>query len=150
MPIFMMEDASVSIREIKKIGEKEKKTKTRELVLNILTIIFSVIPFVGEAAAALGGVARLASVALIIGEAGNAALSIVDIVNNPASAPFAILGMLVGAAGIRGGKVSSRDAFKQAAGARTALTDDAMKAFSAEFRAKDAMIQKIVKSCGFA
>ncbi|RGP63235.1 killer toxin alpha beta [Fusarium longipes] len=150
MPIFMLEDASDNIREIKKIGEKEKKTKTRELVLNILSIVFAVIPFVGEAAVALGGVARIASVALIIGEAGNAALSIVDIVANPQSAPFAILGMLVGAAGLKGGKVSSREAFKTAAGARNALDDNAMKAFSAEFRAKDASIQKIIKSCGFA
>ncbi|KAM0350985.1 hypothetical protein ACHAPU_002763 [Fusarium lateritium] len=149
MPIFMMQDASESIKEINKIGEEMKKTHTRNLVLNILTIIFSVIPFAGMAAQAIGGAARIATAALIIGEPSNAALSIVEIVENPESAPFAILGLLIGAAGLRGGKVSARSAFKQAADARKALSADVMKAFSPEFRAKDKLVQNIIKSCGF-
>ncbi|KAF5664957.1 killer toxin alpha beta [Fusarium heterosporum] len=149
MPIFMMQDASESIKEIKEIGEEMKKTHTRNLVLDILTIVFAVIPFAGQAAQAIGGAARIATAALIIGEAGNAALSIVEIVENPESAPFAILGMLIGAAGLRGGKVTARDAFEQAADARRALSADAMKAFSPEFREKDKLVQSIVKSCGF-
>lgn len=149
MPIFMMQDASESIKEIKKIGEDMKKTHTRNLVLNILTIVFAVIPFAGLAATALGGAARIATAALIVGEAGNAAISIVDIIDNPESAPFAVLGMLIGAAGLRGGKVSARSAFKQAADARRALGSGEMKAFSAEFRQKDGWVQAIVKSCNF-
>ncbi|KAM5353884.1 hypothetical protein ACJ41O_000534 [Fusarium nematophilum] len=149
MPIFMMQDASESIKEIKKIGEDMKKTHTRNLVLNILTVVFAVIPFAGLAAQAIGGAARIATAALIIGEAGNAALSIVEIVENPESAPFAILGLLIGGAGLRGGKLGARSAFKQAADARRALSADAMKAFSQEFRDKDKLVQTIIKSCGF-
>ncbi|KAJ4250226.1 hypothetical protein NW762_012041 [Fusarium torreyae] len=148
MPIFMLQDASKSIAEIKEIGEEMKETHTRDLVLNILSIIFAVIPFAGLAASAIGGAARIASVALIVGEAGNAAISIVEIVDNPESAPFAILGMLIGAAGIRGG-MSPRSAFKEAANARRALTSNEMKAFSPTFRDKDALVQNIVKSCNF-
>ncbi|KAM0306917.1 hypothetical protein ACHAPM_001495 [Fusarium culmorum] len=86
IPIFMMQDASKSISEIKKIGIEMKKTHTRELVLNILRIVFAVIPFVGLATFALGVASRLATVALIVGEAGNASISIVEIVDNPATA----------------------------------------------------------------
>ncbi|GKU05305.1 unnamed protein product [Fusarium langsethiae] len=149
MPIFMMQDASESIKEIKKIGEDMKKTHTRDLILNILTIVFAVIPFAGMAATALGGAARIATAALIIGEAGNAAISIVEIVDNPESAPFAILGMLIGAAGLKGGKVSSRSAFKQSADARRSLSLSDMKAFPPAFREKDGFVQAIVKSCNF-
>ncbi|KAF4964635.1 hypothetical protein FSARC_7461 [Fusarium sarcochroum] len=149
MPIFMMQDASESIKEIKKIGEKMKETHTRNLVLSILSIVFAVIPFAGMAATALGGVARIASAALIVGEAGNAAISIVEIVDNPESAPFAILGMLIGAAGLRGGKVSPRSTFKQAVDARRALSSSDMKAFSPEFRAKNKLVDTVVKSCNF-
>lgn len=148
MPIFMMQDASKSIAEIKQIGEEMKETHTRDLVLNILSIIFAVIPFAGLAASALGGAARLASVALIVGEGGNAAISIAQIVDNPESAPFAILGMLIGATGLRGG-MSPRAAFKEAADARRALSSKQMQAFSPEFRDKDALVQGIVKSCNF-
>ncbi|CAG1996158.1 unnamed protein product [Fusarium graminearum] len=148
MPIFMMQDASDSIREIKEIGEDMKKTHTRNLVLNILTIIFAIIPFAGMAATALGGAARIATAALIVGEAGNAAISIVEIVNNPESAPFAILGMLIGAAGLRGG-TPSRSAFKEAANARRALSSKEMMAFSPQFREKDKLVQSIIKSCNF-
>ncbi|ETS85222.1 hypothetical protein PFICI_03247 [Pestalotiopsis fici W106-1] len=142
MPIFMMQ----SIKDIKEIGEEMKETHTRELVLNILTIVFAVIPFAGQAVTALGGAARIASAALIIGEAGNAAISIVDIVKNPDSAPFAILGMLIGAAGLKGGK-PPRGAFKDAADARRALSANDMKAFSDEFCRKDGLVQNVIKSC---
>ncbi|KAI8235446.1 Killer toxin subunits alpha/beta [Colletotrichum sp. SAR 10_96] len=146
MPLLMMQDASNSIKEIKDIGKEQKETKTRELVLGILSIVFAVIPFAGQAASALGGAARLASMALIIGEAGNAAISIVDIVKDPNSAPFAILGMLVGAAGMRGGK-PPREAFAEAGKARRALTPKMMESFSPEFRRKDGLVQNVVKTC---
>ncbi|ENH66898.1 Killer toxin subunits alpha/beta [Fusarium oxysporum f. sp. cubense race 1] len=140
MPVFMLEDAIKSINSVKEIGEKQKETKTRELVLGILSIVFAVIPFAGTAASALGGAAMIARAALIIGEAGSAALSIVD---DPASAPFAILGMLIGSKGVK--VKGPRKAFKDAADARRALKGDKLEAFSPEFRRKDAIVQDLVK-----
>ncbi|EMT66128.1 Killer toxin subunits alpha/beta [Fusarium odoratissimum] len=143
MPVFMLEDAIKSIKSVKEIGEKQKETKTRELVLSILSIVFAVIPFAGTAASALGGAAMIARAALIIGEAGSAALSIVDIVDDPASAPFSILGMLIGSKGVK--VKGPRKAFKDAADARRALKGDKLEAFSPEFRRKDAIVQALVK-----
>ncbi|OBS25972.1 hypothetical protein FPOA_06504 [Fusarium poae] len=148
MPIFMMQDASKSIKEMKEIGEDMKETHTRNLIINILTIVFAVIPFAGWAATALGGAARIATAALIVGEAGNLAISIVEVVDNPSSAPFAILGMLIGAAGLRGGMAPAK-AFKNAADARRALSANDMMAFSQQFRDKDKLVQNIIKSCAF-
>ncbi|KAL9572597.1 hypothetical protein ACKAV7_003430 [Fusarium commune] len=143
MPVFMLEDAIKSIKSVKEIGEKQKETKTRELVLSILSIVFAVIPFAGTAASTLGGAAMIARAALIIGEAGSAALSIVDIVDDPASAPFAILGILIGSKGVK--VKGPRKAFKDAADARRALKGDKLEAFSPEFRRKDAIVQDLVK-----
>ncbi|KAH7128640.1 hypothetical protein B0J11DRAFT_431313 [Dendryphion nanum] len=146
MPLFMLQDASVSIKEIKEIGEEQKKQKTQALVMMILTIVFAVIPFAGVAAQALGGAVRIAQAALIIGEAGNAALTIVEIVKDPLSAPFAILGMLLGAGGIRA--KGPRQAFGDAASARRALdSGDKIKLFSAEFQRKDKLVQNIKNAC---
>ncbi|KAI0538565.1 hypothetical protein GGR58DRAFT_512988 [Xylaria digitata] len=146
LPVFMLQDASENIKAIKKIGEEQKESHTRDLILGILSIVFAIIPFVGEAAVALGGAARIASVAFIIGEGGNAVLSIVDIVDNPESAPFAILGLLVGAAGLKAGK-PPKAVFKNAADARRALDAGALTKFSDEFQRKDRLVQNIVKTC---
>ncbi|KAM6509638.1 hypothetical protein FALCPG4_017287 [Fusarium falciforme] len=143
MPVFMLEDAIESIKTVKEIGEKQKETKTKELVMNILTIVFAVIPFVGQAASALGGAAVIARAALIVGEAGNAALSIVEIVDDPLSAPFAILGMLIGAGGIK--TKGPRKAFNDAAEARRALDAGKLKLFSPAFRRKDEAVQNLLK-----
>ncbi|KAH7080580.1 hypothetical protein BKA63DRAFT_591192 [Paraphoma chrysanthemicola] len=146
MPLFMLQDASESIKNIKEIGEEQKETKTRNLVIMILSIVFAVIPFAGAAASALGGAARIAQTALIVGEAGNVALTIVEVVNDPLSAPFAILGLLLGAGGIRA--KGPRTAFKDAADARRALdANDGLKLFSSEFKRKDTLVQNIIKAC---
>lgn len=148
MPLFMLQDASDSIKEIKDIGEEQKKQKTRDLVLMILSIVFSVIPFGGQALQALGGATKIAQAALIIGEAGNAALTIVEIVKDPTSAPFAILGMLLGAGGIRA--KGPKKAFKDAADARRALDKgEGLKMFSDAFKKKDSQVQNIIKACVF-
>ncbi|RYC94601.1 hypothetical protein BFJ63_vAg2475 [Fusarium oxysporum f. sp. narcissi] len=85
----------------------------------------------------------IARAGLIIGEAGSAVLSIVDIVDDPASAPFAVLGMLIGSKGVK--VKGPRKAFKDAADARRALKGDKLEALSPEFRRKDAIVQDLVK-----
>ncbi|EZF93825.1 hypothetical protein H113_05483 [Trichophyton rubrum MR1459] len=145
MPVFMLQDASKSIEEIKKIGKEHHDTKKKELILNILSIVFSIIPFVGFAGQAAGIATRFATAALIIGEIGNAALSVVDIVDNPAAAPFAILGLLIGVEGVQ--VKGAREAFKKAANVRRALKADGLKSFSQEFVRKDSLVQGLLKKC---
>ncbi|EFQ99545.1 killer toxin alpha/beta [Nannizzia gypsea CBS 118893] len=148
MPVFMLENAVEYIKKIKEIGKKAEEkaaAKKRELILGILSIVFAVIPFVGEAAAALGGAATIARAAFIIGEAGNAALSIVDIVDSPESAPFAVLGFLVGAAGVRA--KGPRKAFGDAAAVRKGLNGGDLKKFGDAFVKNDGFVQNIIKKC---
>lgn len=145
--VFMLQDTAAQMETIKEIGADVKEAKKRELIMNILIIVFAVIPFAGEAAAALGGASLIARGALIIGEAGNIALSIVDIVDNPASAPFAILGVLGSAAAVRAAG-GTRKAFSEAAAARRALDADQIKLFGSEFVRKDRLVQNILKTCG--
>ncbi|XWW93847.1 hypothetical protein V2A60_001786 [Cordyceps javanica] len=145
MPLFMLQDSFEAIKEIKDIGEKQKDRKTRDLVILILTIVFSVIPFAGPAATALGGAARIATAALIVGEIGNAALAIESIIDDPYSAPFAVLGLLVGAGGIR--VKGPRQGFRDAADAKRAMDPGSLKLFSTEFRRKNEIVGRIVKMC---
>jgi hypothetical protein len=146
MPLLMIQDASASIRAIEEIGDQQHGEKTHDLILSILWIVFAAIPFAGVATKALGGAARIAQAALIIGEADNAALTIVEIVNDPTYAPFAILGLLLGAGGIK--LKGPRSAFKDAADIRRAMNGAAgIKLFSREFQRKETSVQNIINAC---
>lgn len=97
-------------------------------------------PFVSEA---FGFVADLA-IALraidVISEAGNAALSIVDIVQHPAMAPMAIMGLL-------GGLSRTESEFSQLAGVRRDLKTYDVSKLGSVFKAKDTQLQTIVSRC---
>lgn len=172
MPIFMLQEAVSSMTNIKDIGEQAAEAKrkvsgtsplstensikaslkltstnllSQELILGILSAVLLVIPFAGEALGALGATATsISRVALLISELGNAAISIIDIVDNPLAAPLAILGTLVGAGGFSRGE---RSAYKDAADARRSLSSADLLKFSDDFRAKDETVQNIVKAC---
>lgn len=145
MPIFMLEDSFESISKVKEIGADQKNKKTRDLIVLILTIVFAVIPIVGEIAGFAACMARLATAALIIGEMGNAALAIEEIVRDANSAPFAVLGILIAAGGIR--SKGPRQGYEDAAAARKALPPSALSKFSPAFRHKDEIIQRMLKKC---
>lgn len=90
----------------------------------------------------VGSVAAVARIALLIGEAGNAALTVADIIKDPTSAPFAILGLIAGAAGAGVGRSA---ALQKASMARGLLKDSDLAKFPQRFRDKDALVQKMVK-----
>jgi hypothetical protein len=146
MPVFMLQSAVESMRSIKEIGEEEKEREKKQLILMILSIVLMVVPFVGEAlGAAFGGVAMIARVALLIGEAGNVALTVYDIVEDPMSAPFAILGAIVSPFSVAG--KSQKVVYKEAADFRRALKDVDLRKFGDGFYKKDAKVQRILNTC---
>ncbi len=146
MPVLMLQSAVDSMVKIKEIAADEKERQKKHLILMILSIVLMVVPFVGEAiGAAFGGVAMIGRIALLIGEAGNVALTAYDVVEDPLSAPFAILGLVVTPFKVTGR--SSRVVFREAADLRRALKDEDLRKFGDKFHAKDAKVQKILGTC---
>lgn len=149
MPVFMISDTTEQMKNITKIGKEQKKADDEakvSFIMDMVSIVLMIIPFAGEAAEAIGGVANVARTALVVGEAGNAALSVYDIVKDPSSAPFAILGLIMGAdAGIVG--KSAKSTFSKAAAFRRAMSEDTLSSFSKEFRVNDKIVQDIVNAC---
>lgn len=149
MPIFQLTDAINNMKDIKDNGEKAKEESKRNLIFKILTIVFMVIPFVGEAIGPLvGSAAAVARIALLIGEGGNPALTVADIIKDPTSAPFAILGLIAGGVGAGAGRPT---ALQKASMARGLMKDNDLAKFPQSFKDKDALIQKMVqKACAVA
>ncbi|KAL6700983.1 hypothetical protein J3F84DRAFT_402901 [Trichoderma pleuroticola] len=150
MPVLQLAESIDSMKEIKDIGERAKEEKKRELILKILTFVFMALPFVGEALGpVVGSATALARIAILISEAGNAAVTIADIIKDPASAPFAMLGLIVGATG-GGGKLSKTEGLQQASKARSLMKAADLAKFPQRFRDRDSLIQKIAHKavCG--
>ncbi|KAH3015121.1 hypothetical protein KXW60_007897 [Aspergillus fumigatus] len=146
MPVLQLAEAVSSMKDIKDIGEKAKEEAKKQLIFKILSIVFMVVPFVGEALGPLiGSAASIARIALLIGEAGNGALTVADIIEDPSSAPFAILGLIAGV-GSGTGKLSKGEALADASKARGLLKASDLAKFPQRFRDQDALVQKIVKS----
>lgn len=147
MPIYQLKASVESMKEIKDIGEKAKEEKKKELITTILSIVFLVLPFIGEAIGPIAAsAAQIARIISLIAEAGNAALTIAEIVQDPSSAPFAILGMIVGG-GVGGGagKMSKAETLGTAAGIRAGFKAEDLAKFPPRFKELEAPAQSIVK-----
>jgi hypothetical protein len=146
MPVFMIQEAVKSMARIKEIGAEAHAAEKKQLIMEILNIVLLVLPVVGEAAGALfSSAAMIARIALLVGEAGNAAMSIETIVQDPLSAPFVIMGYLVGTGG--SSARSESELWGSAAKARTAMKAADLKKFSADFQHSDSLVQAIVSKC---
>ncbi|KAF6834626.1 alpha-glucanase [Colletotrichum musicola] len=146
MPVLMLEQAIRSMDSIKAIGTQVLEENKKRLILEILTIVLIAIPFVGEAGGALfGGVAMVSRIAALVDIVGSAGLTAYDIVQDPTSAPFAILGLLVGGFGT--GVKSEKVAFGEAAKARRGLSASDIAKFGDHFVENDKKVQRIVNAC---
>lgn len=92
----------------------------------------------------VGSATALARIALLVSEAGNVAVTIADIAKDPTFAPFAMLGLIVGAAG-GGGKLSRTESLGEASKARRLMKAADLAKFPQRFRYRDALMQKISK-----
>jgi hypothetical protein len=88
LPIFMVQDALDNMKEVKKIGDKVAEAKKREHILMILNIVLMALPFVGQAiGATFGGAVMVARLLLVIGEVGNVAVSVEEIIHGKINFP---------------------------------------------------------------
>lgn len=100
LPILMIVQSVNSMEQIHKIGEeiedKENEQKRKNLILTIIMAAIIVIPIAGEAALALGWTTlAIARIAIMIGVAGEVALSVVDMVDDPSSVLMSAMLLLI-------------------------------------------------------
>ncbi|OAA53155.1 chitinase 18-8 [Cordyceps fumosorosea ARSEF 2679] len=144
LPVLQLSESVDSMKTIKGIGEKANADKKRNLILSIITYVLMALPFVGEAVGPLvGSATAVARIAVLVTEVGTVATTIADIVADKDSAPFAILGLILGS-GLGGeGRLSRQEGLSKASAARRALSADDLAKYTDSFKEKDALIQKI-------
>ncbi|KAJ4376059.1 hypothetical protein N0V83_001340 [Neocucurbitaria cava] len=141
IPVFMVQNAVEGMESAKELGEEVEKKEAENTLLTVLSLVFFIVPFLGEAVAVAAGMLQLGRIIALAGLAANAGLTIKDVIDNPEMAPLAILELLTG------GKLKSPKEFLSAANFRRAMKGDDIAALGETFVKQDAMIQKIVKAC---
>jgi chitinase len=139
IPVFMVQNGIEGMDDAKELGEKVKKEEAKNQLILILSLVFMIIPFLGEVAAVAAGLTQVARLIAIAGIAGDTALGIQYIVENPGMAPLAVQGMLTA------GRLKAPKEFKEAASFRRAMSTDNIAAMGANFAKQDAMIQRLRK-----
>ncbi|KAH6853073.1 glycoside hydrolase superfamily, partial [Chaetomium sp. MPI-CAGE-AT-0009] len=113
----------------------------KDLILNIITAVLFFVPALGQFSAAAAGLARLARVFAAVGGISGLGMSIVDIVENPESAPLAIAGMMLG------GRIRIPSEYVAAVGLRRGLSSAVREGMGEVYKKKDQSLTNIVKVC---
>lgn len=118
--------------QAKDIGEEMREEERRNFILIIISIIFSILPFVGEALGFIGGIAvGIGRIAVLVSTRVDIGLGIEQIVQDKASAPMAILGML------GGGLIWSEFNIGKLASTRRGFLPTNIKSMGSVFKSRD-------------
>lgn len=146
MPVSLAVQAVEGMKQVTIIGEEAQEEEKKQLILEILGIVFLIIPFAGEAVGAEASLLlrSLGRVISLIGATGNAGLTFYDIATDPLAAPMQILGLLLGAAG--GFGRTTEDMTKMSK-LRRSMDKAQLGKLGKIFKRNDDAVQKIAKSC---
>jgi chitinase len=147
MPIALIQQAIDSMAQVKVIGSAQSDADRKKLILEIITAVLVVVPFVGGLGADIAGLAELSSAIALIGELSNTALDIYSIVDDPASAPMVIFGDLLGLGVIGGAVGRGEQEIEKLGKLRRGMTAGEVSKLGSVFSAQTAKIDKIIGKC---
>ncbi|KAK5157149.1 hypothetical protein LTS14_004667 [Recurvomyces mirabilis] len=130
MPVLLLQQGLDSMAQAKTMAQSQKAQDRKNLILEILTVIFTFIPFLDDVAPAALAAAKIGT---LIGDAGSLAITLQDIVTNPSSAPLAILGVVGGA----GATLADVGNMAKLANARRGISEDTITGIGSKFKALD-------------
>ncbi|CAK7568439.1 MAG: hypothetical protein SEPTF4163_006429 [Sporothrix epigloea] len=138
-PVLLIKQAVESMAVVKTVGEKQAKSDKIRLILEILGIVFAILPFVDDILPALEVVGGAFAV---VATAGNVALDIQGIISDPSSAPMILLDLVGGKSG---SELTDGDDFAKVAAAARAVKENDLAAIGADFKAEVDKFNSITK-----
>lgn len=145
LAVSMASQAVLAMEQVKAIGKTQKEEEKNRLIGWIVTAVLMIVPFVGEEAAALAGLSSAARAIALAGGAANLGYDISVVAGQPGSAPFLIMGWLMGAVGVAR-LDRNAESFSKMAAARKGMTSEISKLGSIVDDTAT-RIQKITRSC---
>lgn len=141
--ILSVQAAAEAMQAVSEEGEHAIEQKRKETIIAFVSAFLLVIPGLGEAAGVALNVARLARLAAVVDVAGNTALGIYEIVDNPDSGPSEVIGLIFGALGAR-----SNFGWSKAAGKARKIDDAVLNKLGHTVAAGAKKTRKLVGRCG--
>lgn len=142
LPVLMVVDAVENMQQVVETADKIDEEKRKALIMAFLGAIFFFIPIAGEVLGAVAELGDIAAIVTALGVAGNTALDIYTIVDDPHNAPLAILSLIMEPLALASvAKVS------QAANIRRGMSEDQLGKLSKTMANRMHTIQKVTGSC---
>lgn len=102
VPVFMIQQAVQSMRDIYEAGKEIQQKEMENLIIICITAFLFILPGLGEAMAAVSGIAMIGRIAAMVAEAGGLATGAYDLATNDGNSALAIFSFLLGFVGLRG------------------------------------------------
>lgn len=144
--VYTVDAAVAQMQQVAEIGAdveaEEKKAEEEGIILAFVSAVLLLIPGLGEELDAILDTTMLARMASLIGDAGDAALTLYSVYEDPSSAPLAVAGYLIG-----GFLARDESVFAKAASARRAMSAGDVAALGAKAEGNLKKIDNIKQLC---
>lgn len=142
IPILMIEQSTENMQNVEETADKIDEEKKKAIILGVISAILFIVPAVGEV---IGSVAEAADVAAIIttlGVAGNTAMDVYAIVDDPQSAPLAIFSLVMEPSAL-----ASVAQISRAANLRRGMSDADVAKLGGKMAGRLATVRKVTGVC---
>ncbi|KAH6997387.1 glycoside hydrolase family 18 protein [Ilyonectria destructans] len=95
LPILMLASATENMGTVVEIADKITEEERKAFILAFLSAIFLIIPVIGEVVGSVAELADIGTIMALLGAAGNSAVDIYTIVDDPKNAPLAIFDLIL-------------------------------------------------------
>ncbi|EFQ99450.1 killer toxin alpha/beta [Nannizzia gypsea CBS 118893] len=142
VPILMIASGVESMAQVEEVAEKIDEAKRKALILGFLGAILFFVPIAGQVLGAVTELSSVAAILTILGTAGEVALDIYSIVDDPDNAPLAIFGLILTPLGL-----NDLAAISKAAAIRRGLTDADVAKLGKMVSRNLGTIKKVMQTC---
>ncbi|KAM7184573.1 glycoside hydrolase family 18 protein [Rhypophila sp. PSN 637] len=102
IPVFMIQQAVQAMHDIYEAEKEIQKKEMENLIITCLSAILFILPGLGQAMAAVSGIAMIARIATVIAEVGGLATGVYDIATNKDNLALGVFSLLLGFVGVGG------------------------------------------------
>ncbi|KAF5972832.1 killer toxin alpha/beta [Fusarium bulbicola] len=95
LPILMLASAAENMGTVVQIADKITDEERKAFILAFLSAIFLIVPVIGEVVGSIAELTDIGTVMALLGAAGNSAVDIYTVVDDPKNAPLAIFDLIL-------------------------------------------------------
>ena len=142
LPVLMAAEAVDGMAQVETVADKIDEEKRKALILAFIGAILFFVPIAGEALGSIAELADITSIISILGVAGNTALDIYTIIDDPQNAPLAIFSLIMEPLAL-----ADLATITKASNIRRAMSDDDIAKLGGKVAARMQTIKKVTGLC---